>query len=240
MHPNTLEYIQKQYRISPAVAALIAAAEQEVGAQFQRIDDVREYNQYKVLAALQGEEIALRHFSQTTGYGYDDLGRDALDRVFARALGAEDALVRPQLASGTHALAMMFFGLLMPGDELLSATGKPYDTLEETIGISGDAWGSLRSYGVTYRQVELKEDGALDVEGILEALTPRTRLVHIQRSRGYSWRRGPACGGDRRGHLPHQGGAARRPGGRGQLLWGVYRSSGAVGGGGGYNCRFPH
>ena len=189
MHPNTLEYIQKQYRISPAVAALIAAAEQEVGAQFQRIDDVREYNQYKVLAALQGEEIALRHFSQTTGYGYDDLGRDALDRVFARALGAEDALVRPQLASGTHALAMMLFGLLMPGDELLSATGKPYDTLEETIGISGDAWGSLRSYGVTYRQVELKEDGALDVEGILEALTPRTRLIHIQRSRGYSWRR---------------------------------------------------
>lgn len=149
-----------------------------------------EYNQYKVLAALQGEEIALRHFSQTTGYGYDDLGRDALDRVFARALGAEDALVRPQLASGTHALAMMLFGLLMPGDELLSATGKPYDTLEETIGISGDAWGSLRSYGVTYRQVELKEDGALDVEGILEALTPRTRLVHHPAS-GCSWRR--AC-----------------------------------------------
>lgn len=88
MHPNTLEYIQKQYRISPAVAALIAAAEQEVGAQFQRIDDVREYNQYKVLAALQGEEIALRHFSQTTGYGYDDLGRDALDRVFCTGAGS--------------------------------------------------------------------------------------------------------------------------------------------------------
>lgn len=158
----------------------------------------------------------------------------------ARALGAEDALVRPQLASGTHALAMMLFGLLMPGDELLSATGKPYDTLEETIGISGDAWGSLRSYGVTYRQVELKEDGALDVEGILEALTPRTRLIHIQRSRGYSWRR--ALRVEEIGAAISRIKAARprRPGGRGQLLWGVYRPSGAVGGGGGYHCRFPH
>ncbi|MGI6192931.1 MAG: aminotransferase class I/II-fold pyridoxal phosphate-dependent enzyme, partial [Christensenellales bacterium] len=147
------------------------------------------FNQYKVLSAFQSERIALRHFNPTTGYGYDDDGRDALDRVFARCMGAEDALVRPQIVSGTHALALMLFGVLRPGDELLSITGKPYDTLETTIGISGDSLSSLKAMGVAYSQVELGEDGGIDVKASINAIHEKTKVVHIQRSRGYAWRR---------------------------------------------------
>ncbi len=165
------------------------AAQGEVSRRFNEVDKVCAINQYKVLSAFQKERIALRHFSPTTGYGYDDDGRDALDRVFARCMGAEDALVRPQIVSGTHALALMLFGVLRPGDELLSVTGKPYDTLETTIGISGDSSSSLKSMGVTYSQVELGGDGGIDVEAAAAAINERTKVVHIQRSRGYEWRR---------------------------------------------------
>ena len=188
MRQETLKYLQRTYRIGERSALFVQQAEEEMADVFSRMDEVREYNQFKVLHALQKEGLALRHFAPTTGYGYDDIGRDTLDRVFASALGAEDALVRPQLTSGTHALAMMLFGLLLPEDQLLSITGKPYDTLEETIGISGNAWGSLKAFGVTYNQVELKEDGGIDIDGVLRALKPSTKLIHIQRSRGYAWR----------------------------------------------------
>lgn len=189
MKNETIDFLKKNYRITAETAEFVQQAEKEMADVFSAMDEVREYNQFKVLKALQDEGLALRHFAPTTGYGYDDIGRDTLDRVFAAALGAEDALVRPQLTSGTHALAMMLFGLLLPGDELLAITGKPYDTLEETIGISGNAWGSLKAYGVTYSQVDLKEDGSIDVEAVLSALKPQTKLIHIQRSRGYAWRR---------------------------------------------------
>ncbi len=188
MREESKRFLQTRYGASEAAIACVEAAERDVRPRFAAIEDVAFHNEAKVLRALQDEPIALRHFAPTTGYGYDDAGRDALDRVFARALGAEDALVRPQFASGTHALALALTGVLMPGDELLVASGKPYDTLEETIGLTGDAWGSLKQCGVTYRQAELNEDGSLDIGAILSQLGERTKVVYWQRSRGYAWR----------------------------------------------------
>ena len=183
------ELLVDKFGIQNNIVTLVNAAENEVTRRFNEIDNICLYNQCKVLSSFQQERIALRHFTPTTGYGYGDDGRDALDRVFARCMGAEDALVRPQIVSGTHALALMLFGVLRPGDELLSVTGKPYDTLEATIGISADSRSSLKSMGVTYSQVELGTDGGIDVETSLKAINKKTKVVHIQRSRGYEWRR---------------------------------------------------
>ncbi len=174
--------------IGEGVEALIARAEADCAKPFRRVDEIELCNTKKVIAAFQRHRISARHFAPTTGYGYDDVGRDALGELFANVLGAETALVRPQIASGTHALALCLFGVLRPGDALLCGAGRPYDTMEEVIGIAGDAGcGSLRDLGVGYRQVDLK-DGKIDVEGILAALTPEVKLVLLQRSRGYDWR----------------------------------------------------
>lgn len=181
--------IWELYQVDKETVDLIEQAQGNLWEQFARIDAISQLNQLKILGIYRDENIAPRFFAPSTGYGYDDIGRDKLDVVFARALGAEDALVRPQITSGTHALAMMLFGLLLPGDELLCATGKPYDTLETAIGISGDSPMSLARRNVTYAQAELLEDGSLDANGILAAIKPNTKVIHFQRSRGYAWRR---------------------------------------------------
>ncbi|MDR2547700.1 MAG: methionine gamma-lyase family protein [Lachnospiraceae bacterium] len=152
--------------------------------RFREIDQTAEYNQLKVLAAFQENMIGESHLSGTTGYGYHDSGRDALERVYADIFHTEAALVRPQIACGTHALSLALFSNLRPGDELLSPVGKPYDTLEQVIGIRPAA-GSLAEYGITYREVALLPDGSIDYPAIEKAITPRTKLVTIQRSRGY-------------------------------------------------------
>ena len=167
---------------------LVQRAEKRCKAAFERIDEVALFNTEKVLNALQKFEIASRHFAPTTGYGYDDVGRDTLEKLFAEIFEAEAAIVRPQIASGTHALSMCLFGLLRPGDELMYASGGPYDTLEDVIGVRGCAPGSLKDMGVSYAQVEMTEDGLLDLEGIRAAMKPNTRVVAVQRSRGYSSR----------------------------------------------------
>ena len=146
-----------------------------------------EYNQLKVIKAMQEARVSDIHFAGTTGYGYNDLGRDTLEEVYARAFHGEDALVRPQLISGTHALTVALSGNLRPGDEILSPVGKPYDTLEEVIGIR-DSVGSLKEFGITYSQVDLLPDGSFDFEGIRKAINERTKLVEIQRSKGYATR----------------------------------------------------
>lgn len=169
-------------------AELVEKAEACLGEVFKGFEDVALRNQNKVLDAFQASCVGLRHFSPSSGYGYDDMGRDTLGEVFAKGLGTEDALVRPQLMSGTHALAVTLFGLLSPGKELLVATGKPYDTLLETIGVRGDSPGSLKSWGVSYKQIELAETGGIDVEALKRAVSSRTGVVHLQRSRGYAWR----------------------------------------------------
>ena len=155
--------------------------------RFEAIDAVAEYNQMKVLKAMQDCKVSDIHFAATTGYGYNDLGRDTLEEVYANVFHTEDALVRPQLVSGTHALAVALSSQLRPGDELLSPVGKPYDTLEEVIGIR-ESVGSLAEYGVKYRQVDLLEDGSFDWENIKKAINEKTKMVTIQRSKGYQTR----------------------------------------------------
>lgn len=177
----------EQLGISKKVLDFGREIEASLKERFQEIDERAEYNQMKVLKAMQDNRVSDTHFAATTGYGYNDLGRDTLEEVYASAFHGESALVRPQLISGTHALHVALSGNLRPGDELLSPAGKPYDTLEEVIGIR-DSVGSLKEYGVVYRQVDLLEDGTFDYEGIKTAINEKTKLVTIQRSKGYDTR----------------------------------------------------
>ena len=168
---------------------IFAAIEAGLKERFEAIDRTAEYNQMKVLRAMQKHKVSAGCFESSTGYGYDDLGRETLEDVYASVFETESALVRPQLSCGTHALTVALSANLRPGDELLSPVGKPYDTLEGVIGIGDNAApGSLKEFGVVYRQVDLKEDGSFDFEGIREALNDRTKLVTIQRSKGYATR----------------------------------------------------
>ncbi|MDD2972000.1 MAG: methionine gamma-lyase family protein [Lachnospiraceae bacterium] len=155
--------------------------------RFKEIDKNAEYNQWKVIRAMQENRVSEACLLGTTGYGYNDIGRDTLEKVYASIFKTEDALVRPQITCGTHALALALMSNLRPGDELLSPVGKPYDTLEEVIGIR-ESKGSLREYGITYRQVDLLPDGAFDYENIKKAIHDKTKLVTIQRSKGYQTR----------------------------------------------------
>ncbi len=167
-------------------------------ARFEQIDEVAEYNQLKVVKAMQECQVSEACLLGTTGYGYNDLGRDTLEAVYAKVFHTEDALVRPQITCGTHALALALMSNLRPGDELLSPVGKPYDTLEEVIGIRPSK-GSLAEYGVSYKQVDLLADGGFDYENIGKAITEKTRLVTIQRSKGYQTR--PTLSVERIGEL---------------------------------------
>ncbi len=183
--------LMEQYRqlgISEEVYAYGMRVEKELLERFDEIDRIAEFNQLKVLGAMQENRVSAECFQMTSGYGYNDLGRDTLEKVYASCFGGEDALVRPQITCGTHALALALMANLRPGDELLSPVGKPYDTLEEVIGIRPSK-GSLAEYGITYRQVDLLADGAFDYEGIRAAINERTKLVTIQRSKGYATRK---------------------------------------------------
>jgi len=167
----------------------IELAETALKDVFSRIDAIELSNTEKILNAFKEENISYRHFAPSTGYGYDDIGRDTLSRVYAKVLGTESALVRPQIASGTHALALAMQGVLRPGDVLLCASGRPYDTLEEVIGLTGESGnGSLIEYGIEYRECPLTESGEIDLDKMRSMIDDRVRLVHIQRSRGYAWR----------------------------------------------------
>ena len=173
--------------ISPAVYNYGEAALKRLEARFAEIDKVAEYNQAKVISAMQKNRVSAACFAATTGYGYDDMGRDNLERVYADVFHTEAALVRPQITCGTHALTVALSANLLPGDELLSPVGLPYDTLQEVIGIRPSPC-SLAEYGVTYRQVDLLEDGTFDYENIRKAINEKTKLITIQRSKGYATR----------------------------------------------------
>jgi len=175
-------------QISQQIQNLSAQAEQDLVAQFARIDTVARYNTQRVLSTFQTHRVAESYFSGTTGYGYDDLGRDKLDEIYADLFDTEDALVRLQFVNGTHAITCALFGALRPGDILVSAVGAPYDTLLGVIGAAEKGAGSLRDYGIGYRQVELVND-APDVQGLAQAVgDPKVKAVLIQRSKGYSTR----------------------------------------------------
>ena len=177
----------EQLGVSRAVYEYGEAVLRDLRPRFDVIDQTAEYNQGKVLAAMQKNRVNATHFAATTGYGYNDDGRDNLERVYADVFHTEAALVRPQITCGTHALAVALSANLLPGDELLSPVGAPYDTLEEVIGIRPSP-GSLREYGVSYRQVDLLPGGGFDYDGIRAAINEKTKLITIQRSKGYATR----------------------------------------------------
>ena len=174
--------------ISKQVLDFCTEIEERLQDRFKEFDEKAEYNQLKVIKAMQEARVSDVHFSASSGYGYNDLGRDTLEEVYAKVFNTEAALVRPQITCGTHALALALASNLRPGDELLSVSGKPYDTLEEVIGIRPSV-GSLKEFGVTYSQVDLLPDGSFDKEGIKKAINSKTKLIAIQRSKGYLPRR---------------------------------------------------
>ncbi|MBQ3486926.1 MAG: methionine gamma-lyase family protein, partial [Clostridia bacterium] len=174
------------------VYELVQGAEKRLQSAFERQEKIAFINERRVLDALRAEPVSPRHFAPTEGYGYDDLGRDALDRVFARALQTEDALVRPQIANGTHAIFLALSGLLEPGDVVFSASGRPYDTLETAVGLSGREPNALSRFGIEFRMADLRETGEepFDLCAILQGIVdhPEVKMLYVQRSRGYAWR----------------------------------------------------
>lgn len=186
---HTRELLTKEFKIDAKVLDLVGEAEKEVSKEFKKLDDIMAYNQYKVLNAFQKNRLSDTQFRWNTGYGYDDPGREAIEKVYADIFHTEKSLVRPTIVNGTHALAITLLGILRPGDELIYCTGGPYDTLEEVIGIRGEGMGSLKDYGISYKQVELLPDGSIDLEGVKNAISEKTKMVTVQRATGYGWRK---------------------------------------------------
>ena len=173
------------------IMAKLHEYEIELRDRFHKIDEVAQYNQYKVLSAMQNNKLSERHFSMSTGYGYNDEGRDLCEVIFAEVFGGEMAIVRPQIVSGTHAISLCLYATLRPNDEMLAITGDPYDTIKATIGLTKDedGHGSLLDYNITYSSCELTDDGDIDFEAVKNAINERTKLIYIQRSTGYSDRK---------------------------------------------------
>ena len=188
MLKETEELLLKNYGIDRNIFELSKEVDRDIQPQFNKMREIREYNQLKVLNAMQEAQLSDNHFNWTTGYGYNDLGREKVEEIYARVFHTEDALVRPQIVNGTHALSLTIQGIVRPGDEILSITSAPYDTLQGVIGIRKEV-GCLKEFGVTYKQVEFLEDGNIDLEGAKAAINEKTKLVILQRSKGYAWRK---------------------------------------------------
>ncbi|MBM7659270.1 cystathionine beta-lyase family protein involved in aluminum resistance [Bacillus mesophilus] len=167
---------------------VVTETEEQIKEVQQEIDSLAEKNQFRVLEAYRKHRVSDSHFIPTTGYGYDDMGRDTLERIYADVFGAEAGLVRPQIISGTHAISISLFGILRPGDELLYITGKPYDTLEEIVGIRGNGNGSLKDFNIDYNSVDLTAEGRINFDEVKEAIKHNTKMIGIQRSKGYATR----------------------------------------------------
>ncbi|MEK3787606.1 MULTISPECIES: methionine gamma-lyase family protein [Paenibacillus] len=173
---------------SPEIEQVKERVEEKIQGRLREIDSIVDLNQWKVIEAFQRHQVSDFHFANSTGYAYNDRGREVLDLVYADVFGAEAALVRPHFASGTHTIATALFGVLRPGDELLYITGRPYDTLHKVIGHENDGTGSLADFGIRYREVALQADGEIDWSAVQQAISPATKVIGIQRSRGYDWR----------------------------------------------------
>lgn len=186
----TKDLLKEYYSISDSVIELANISLSDIHEVIAKIDKTKEYNQIKVLKAMQEERLSDSHFTNTTGYGYGDIGRDTLERIYSRIFKAEDALVRPHITSGTHAIALALSGNLRPGDALLAITGKPYDTLLQIIGIEGENVGSLKEFGINYKQIDLTLDNKIDISGVVNTIKKDStiKMVEIQRSTGYGWR----------------------------------------------------
>lgn len=167
---------------------LVYEVEQQIVSVQREIEERIDNNQFRVLRSFQNHKVSDSHFIPSTGYGYDDMGRETLEKIYAEVFGGEAGLVRPQIISGTHAISIALFGVLRPGDELLYITGKPYDTLEEIVGIRGDGVGSLKEFGITYQSVSLTHEGRIDFNEVAKQIKPHTKMIGIQRSKGYATR----------------------------------------------------
>ncbi|MFZ0447440.1 MAG: aminotransferase class I/II-fold pyridoxal phosphate-dependent enzyme [Bacillus sp. (in: firmicutes)] len=167
---------------------IVTEVEQQIKQIHEKIDERIDSNQFRVLKSFQDFKVSDSHFNPSTGYGYDDYGRDTLEKIYAQVFGAEAGLVRPQIISGTHAISIALFGILRPGDELLYITGKPYDTLEEIVGLRGNGSGSLKEFGISYQSVDLLHSGGIDYVAVEKAMKPNTKMIGIQRSKGYATR----------------------------------------------------
>ncbi len=191
-HTQYEDYLIRDFGISPKVLDIVREAEEQLADRFAELDDICAFNQMKVLRAFQDNHINATHFDWSTGYGYDDPGRDAVERVYSSIFNTETALVRPNIVNGTHAIATTLLGLLKPGDELLEATGTPYDTLRTVSGLQGREpgkfAGTIIDYGILYSEVSLNDDLDVDLDAIRAAITDKTRVVAMQRSTGYDWR----------------------------------------------------
>jgi len=186
---KTREMLLNMFNIDERILNLAKEAEDEIKEEFKHLDDIKSYNQFKVLKAMQNNRLSDMHFNWNTGYGYNDAGRETIERVYSEVFNAEDAIVRPIIVSGTHALTLCLTGILRPGNELISATSKPYDTLEEVIGIKRGKGMSLMDLGVEYKQIDFNENGKVDIDRLINSITVKTKMVYIQRSTGYGWRK---------------------------------------------------
>lgn len=176
----------RQLTYGDQLEQIMKEVEAQIENQHKKIDAQIDRNQFRVLTSFQNHRVSDSHFMPSTGYGYDDIGRDTLEDIYAEVFGGEAGLVRPQIISGTHAISIALFGILRPGDELLYITGKPYDTLEEIVGIRGNGVGSLKEYGISYNSVDLTAGGGIDYPAVQEAIKPNTKMIGIQRSKGYA------------------------------------------------------
>ncbi len=183
-------YLQEEFNISESVIDFVKTNEIKISKQLKKCDDLSELHQYRVIKAMQKAGLGDRHFGVSTGYGYDDVGREVVEAIYADVFGAEDALVRPHISSGTHAISLALYGVLRPDDHLLAITGAPYDTIRTVIGLEKgyEGHGTIKEFGITYDQVELRGDGSFDEEAILSAIKQNTKMIYLQRSTGYSWR----------------------------------------------------
>ncbi len=189
MNDLTVKFLCEQYNIDPDIAQRVNKAEAELTERFRQIDDIAEFNQYKILKAFHEAGLSSTTFNWESGYGLSDNAKDKMDAIFARVFKAEAAIVRPTIACGTHALASVYFGLLRPGDELIYCTGTPYDTMKTVIGLENNQPGNLLEFGIKYKQVDLLLDNSIDISGTKNAITDKTKIVVLQRSTGYSFRR---------------------------------------------------
>jgi len=178
----------QQLKYGSKIEKLVNEVEAQISTVHRQIDERIDYNQFRVLQSFRTHKVSDSHFIPSTGYGYDDTGRDTLEKVYADVFGGEAGLVRPQIISGTHAISIALFGILRPHDELLYITGKPYDTLEEIVGIRGSGAGSLREFHIGYKSVPLTKDGCVDFQAVKESINERTKMIGIQRSKGYATR----------------------------------------------------
>jgi cystathionine beta-lyase family protein involved in aluminum resistance len=183
---TTLNILCNQFGIDPIIAELVNHYEIKLKKQFDELDSIKAHNHYKIIGAMQDAKLDATHFNWTTGYGYDDVGRDKVELIYSKIFKTEDALVRPTIVSGTHALSLTMAAMTHPGDEIISATGTPYDTLLKVIGINGNAPGNLKEYGIDYKEIDLIDKKSIDLELLYSKISEKTKLIMMQRSTGYS------------------------------------------------------